>query len=155
MSFSGAYDSNYKRELIELREECVCDAIIEKPHPLKNANAQWEASVTFREIPIARKRTDSVGQSPRGWLNEIEKTTRLGHRVKMLLAYLRNSQESSKAVRIGSFEESAMREGEARARYAFILLRECRSESSIREVTHSSQPHLKRGTKSQTGTYFS
>lgn len=54
----------------------------------------------------------------------------------------RNSQESSKAVSIGSFEESAIKLGLAKARYALIRERECRSESSKREITHSSQPHL-------------
>ncbi|CAH2010023.1 unnamed protein product [Acanthoscelides obtectus] len=51
-------------------------------------------------------------------------------------------QESSNAVRMGSLDESAINEGEANARYAFILLLECRRESSCLEVTHSSQPHL-------------
>lgn len=50
---------------------------------------------------------------------------------------LRSSQLSSKAVRMGSLEESAIREGLARALYALILLRECRSESSSLDVTHS------------------
>lgn len=59
-----------------------------------------------------------------------------------IFTYLRNSQESSNAVKIGSLEERAIKDGEARARYAFILDLECRSESSILEVTHSSQPHL-------------
>lgn len=54
----------------------------------------------------------------------------------------RNSQESSKAVNIGSFDESAIRLGLAKARYALIRDRECRSESSKREITHSSQPQL-------------
>lgn len=54
----------------------------------------------------------------------------------------RNSQESSNAVSIGSFEESAIKLGLAKARYALIRERECRSESSKREITHSSQPHL-------------
>lgn len=54
----------------------------------------------------------------------------------------RNSQDSSKAVSIGSFEESAIKLGLAKARYALIRERECRSESSKRDITHSSQPHL-------------
>lgn len=44
---------------------------------------------------------------------------------------------------MGSFEDKAIREGDAKARYAFILDRECLNESSILEVTHSSHPHLK------------
>lgn len=35
-----------------------------------------------------------------------------------------------------------MREGEASARYALMRERECRRESSILDVTHSSHPHL-------------
>lgn len=56
---------------------------------------------------------------------------------------LRNSHDSSNAVKIGSFDERAIRLGLANALYAFILDRECRSESSNRDITHSSQPHLK------------
>lgn len=52
----------------------------------------------------------------------------------------RNSHDSSKAVRIGSLEESATRLGLAKARYALIRERECRKESSWRDWTHSSQP---------------
>ncbi len=55
---------------------------------------------------------------------------------------LLSSQLSSKAVRMGSLEERAMSEGEARARYALIREREWRRLSSDREVMHSSQPHL-------------
>lgn len=54
----------------------------------------------------------------------------------------RNSQDSSNAVKIGSFELSDIKLGLAKARYAFIRERECRSESSKREITQSSQPHL-------------
>lgn len=56
--------------------------------------------------------------------------------------YLRSSQDNSNAVSIGSFDERAIRDGEARARYALMRERECLKESSILEVTHSSQPHL-------------
>lgn len=58
----------------------------------------------------------------------------------------RNSQDSSNAVNIGSFDESEIRLGLANARYAFIRERECLSESSKRAMTHSSQPHLHQGT---------
>lgn len=61
--------------------------------------------------------------------------------------YLRNSQESSNAVKMGSLDDRAISDGEARARYAFIRDLECRSESSILDVTHSSQPHLKPDTE--------
>lgn len=53
-----------------------------------------------------------------------------------------NSHDSSNAVNIGSFDDSEIRLGLANARYAFIRERECLSESSRREMTHSSQPHL-------------
>lgn len=54
----------------------------------------------------------------------------------------RSSHESSKAVNIGSFDDNDIKLGLAKARYAFIRERECRSESSSREITQSSQPHL-------------
>lgn len=54
----------------------------------------------------------------------------------------RNSQDNSKAVNIGSFDDSAIKLGLANARYAFIRDRECRKESSRRDITHSSHPHL-------------
>ena len=44
-----------------------------------------------------------------------------------------SSHESLKAVRIGSLLEREMREGEARALYALILLLECRRLSSLRD----------------------
>lgn len=43
---------------------------------------------------------------------------------------------------MGSFEERAIRLGLARARYALILDLLWRNESSNREVTQSSHPHL-------------
>ena len=61
----------------------------------------------------------------------------------------RNSHESSKAVNIGSFDDSDIKLGLAKARYAFIRERECRSESSSREITQSSQPHLQIEQKQQ------
>ena len=54
-----------------------------------------------------------------------------------------SSHESSKAVSMGSLLDKAINEGEARALYALILLRECRKLSSIRDTVQSSQPHLK------------
>lgn len=54
-----------------------------------------------------------------------------------------SSQDNSNAVNIGSFDDNAIKLGLANARYAFILDRECRNESSNRDITHSSQPHLK------------
>lgn len=54
----------------------------------------------------------------------------------------RSSHESSKAVKIGSFDDRAMREGLASALYELILERECFNESSCLEFTQSSQPHL-------------
>jgi len=60
-----------------------------------------------------------------------------------------SSQDSSKAVRIGSLEESAISEGLARALYALIRDRECRNESSCRELTQSSQPQLRTWHKKQ------
>lgn len=45
---------------------------------------------------------------------------------------------------MGSLDESATRDGLASARYALMRDREWRSESSIREVTQSSQPHLEK-----------
>jgi len=56
----------------------------------------------------------------------------------------RSSHDSSKAVRMGSLEERAISDGEARARYALIRDLECRKESSCRDVTHSLQPHLRK-----------
>lgn len=50
----------------------------------------------------------------------------------------RSSHESSNAVRIGSLEERAIKDGEAKALYAFIRLLECLRESSLLDVTHSS-----------------
>lgn len=64
-------------------------------------------------------------------------------RVVAFCYYLRSSQDSSKAVRIGSLDDNAMSEGEASALYALMRDLECRRESSMRDVTHSSQPHLK------------
>lgn len=54
----------------------------------------------------------------------------------------RSSQESSKAVRRGSLEDKAIKDGEVRARYAFIRAWECLRESCSLDVTHSSHPHL-------------
>lgn len=49
---------------------------------------------------------------------------------------------SSKAVKMGSLLDRAMRDGDARARYALILERECLRESALLDAIHSSQPHL-------------
>lgn len=54
----------------------------------------------------------------------------------------RNSHESSKAVKRGSLEDKAIRDGDVKALYAFIRDCECRRESCSLEITHSSQPHL-------------
>lgn len=53
-----------------------------------------------------------------------------------------SSQESSNAVNIGSLDDNEIKLGLANALYAFIRDRECLNESSSREITHSSQPHL-------------
>ena len=53
-----------------------------------------------------------------------------------------SSHESSKAVRIGSLLDKAMRDGEAKALYALILLLECLRLSSILDTVQSSQAHL-------------
>lgn len=54
----------------------------------------------------------------------------------------RSSHDSSNAVKIGSFDDKAIKLGLANARYALMRERECRNESSERDWTHSSQPHL-------------
>lgn len=54
-----------------------------------------------------------------------------------------SSHDNSNAVKMGSFEDNAIKLGLANARYALILDRECRNESSNRDITHSSHPHLK------------
>lgn len=54
----------------------------------------------------------------------------------------RNSHDNSKAVNIGSFDDNDIKLGLAKARYALMRDRECRNESSNRDITHSSQPHL-------------
>lgn len=59
-----------------------------------------------------------------------------------ILLSLLSSQDSSKAVRIGSFELSAIRELDDSALYALIRACECLNESWSLDTTHSSQPHL-------------
>lgn len=68
--------------------------------------------------------------SPLTWYSHLNSCSRNERR--------RSSHESSNAVRIGSFEERAIKDGEAKALYAFIRLLECLSESSLLDVTHSS-----------------
>lgn len=54
----------------------------------------------------------------------------------------RNSHDNSNAVNIGSLDDNDIKLGLAKALYAFIRDRECLNESSKRDITHSSQPHL-------------
>jgi len=60
-----------------------------------------------------------------------------------ILLRRRNSHESSKAVKSGSFDESAIKDDEMSARYALIRDCECRRESCSLQRTHSSQSHLR------------
>lgn len=57
-------------------------------------------------------------------------------------AILLNSHDSSKAVRSGSLELSAIRDDAVSARYALMRDCECLSESCSLDTKHSSQAHL-------------
>jgi len=98
--------------------------------------------ILYRYFPILENTLLICKRKKRARINKLIITLYWARNSCSILLRRRSSHESSKAVKSGSLDESAIRDDEVSARYAFIRDCECRRESCSLDMTHSSHPHL-------------